>query len=66
MLLTVELNAGAHGNIHELLGGSWSRESVEYANNTSPIVLPFVHDGVVSAGIVTIQSAGTAMLMVLL
>ena len=41
-------NDGAHGEIHELLGGSWSRNVTAYADRTSTIVQPFAHLAVVS------------------
>eukprot|EP00903_Cladosiphon_okamuranus_P013119 g12236.t1 len=43
MALTVSFNDGAHGEIHELLGGSWSRNVTAYAERTDAIVQPFVH-----------------------
>lgn len=49
MALTVSFNVGAHGEIHELLGGSWSRNVTAYADRTDAIVQPFVHQAVVSA-----------------
>lgn len=48
MALTVSFNDGAHGEIHELLGGSWSRNVTAYADRTDAIVQPFVHKAVVS------------------
>ena len=48
MALTVAFNDGAHGEIHELLGGSWSRNATAYADKTDTIVQPFVHKAVVS------------------
>lgn len=44
----MSFNDGAHGEIHELLGGSWSRNATVYADRTNPIVQPFVHQAVVS------------------
>eukprot|EP00752_Nemacystus_decipiens_P013022 g11520.t1 len=46
MALTVAFNDGAHGEIHELLGGSWSRNATDYADRTNTIVQPFVHKAV--------------------
>lgn len=43
MELTEAFNGGAHGNIHGLLGGTWSPEADEYAAVTPYIVIPFVH-----------------------
>lgn len=43
MQQTESFNGGAHGNIHGLLGGTWSAEADEYAAKTPDIVLPFVH-----------------------
>ncbi|CAM9942282.1 unnamed protein product [Scytosiphon promiscuus] len=43
MALTNSFNDQAHGEIHELLGGAWSREATAYAERTNPIVQPFVH-----------------------
>ncbi|CAM9905448.1 unnamed protein product, partial [Ectocarpus fasciculatus] len=43
MLLTESMNAGAHGHIHELLGGAWSSDWFGFFNRTEEIVLPFVH-----------------------
>jgi len=48
MALTESLN-GAHGPIHELLGGSWSMEANAFAKRTSSIVQPFVHQIAVSS-----------------
>lgn len=47
MALTESFNAGAHGGIHQLLGGSWSQQVSAYAERTDPIVQPFVHVAVV-------------------
>ena len=47
MELTVSFNEDAHGEIHELLGGSWSRGVTAYADRTNSIVQPFVHKAVV-------------------
>ncbi|CAN0490372.1 unnamed protein product [Ectocarpus sp. 8 AP-2014] len=43
MLLTESMNAGAHGHIHELLGGAWSSDWSGFYNRTEKIILPFVH-----------------------
>ncbi|CAN0176128.1 unnamed protein product, partial [Hapterophycus canaliculatus] len=43
MLLTEAMNAGAHGHIHELLGGAWSEEWHGFYNRTEEIVLPITH-----------------------
>ncbi|CAM9975327.1 unnamed protein product [Ectocarpus fasciculatus] len=43
MALTESFNEGAHGEIHELLGGAWSLEATAYAERTSDVVQPFVH-----------------------
>lgn len=43
MTLAEAFNGGAHGNIHGLLGGTWSPEADEYAAVTPYIVIPFVH-----------------------
>lgn len=48
MELTQSLNAGAHGHIHELMGGTWSKEWNGFVNRTEEIVLPFAHAVVVS------------------
>ena len=48
MELIESFNGGAHGNIHGVLGGTWSPESYEYAAKTPDIVLPFVHQLYVS------------------
>lgn len=48
MALTVTFNDGAHGEIHELLGGAWSRNATAYADKTDSIVQPFIHKAVVS------------------
>ncbi|CAN0149608.1 unnamed protein product, partial [Hapterophycus canaliculatus] len=34
MALTQSFNAGAHGEIHELLGGTWSLQASAYAEET--------------------------------
>lgn len=49
MALTESFNDGAHGEIHELLGGAWSLEATAYAERTSDVVQPFVHVAVVSS-----------------
>lgn len=43
MLLTESMNAGAHGHIHELLGGAWASEWSGFYNRTEEIVLPMTH-----------------------
>ncbi|CAM9505077.1 unnamed protein product, partial [Laminaria digitata] len=43
MALTVAMNAGAHGHIHELLGGAWSADWHGFYNRTDDIILPFTH-----------------------
>ncbi|CBJ31176.1 putative scytonemin-related tyrosinase [Ectocarpus siliculosus] len=43
MLLTESMNAGAHGHIHELLGGAWSSDWSGFYNRTEKIILPFAH-----------------------
>ncbi|CAN0097768.1 unnamed protein product [Ectocarpus sp. 6 AP-2014] len=43
MALTESFNDGAHGEIHELLGGAWSSEATAYSERTSDLVQPFVH-----------------------
>lgn len=48
MLLTEAMNAGAHGHIHELLGGAWSAEWHGFYNRTEFIVMPVTHVIVVS------------------
>lgn len=48
MTLTDAMNAGAHGHIHELLGGSWAAEWTGVANRTDEIIFPFLHSIVVS------------------
>lgn len=47
MALTAAMNAGAHGHIHELLGGAWSSEWSGFYNRTEEIVLPITHNIVV-------------------
>lgn len=48
MTLTDAMNAGAHGHIHELLGGTWAAEWTGVANRTDEIIFPFLHSVVVS------------------
>lgn len=48
MTLTDAMNAGAHGHIHELLGGTWAAEWTGMANRTNEIIFPFLHSVVVS------------------
>lgn len=48
MALTEAFNGGAHGNIHGLLGGTWSPEADVYAAQTPYLVIPFVHHTYVS------------------
>lgn len=43
MSLTEAFNGGAHGNIHGLLGGTWSPEADAYASETPYHVIPFIH-----------------------
>eukprot|EP00903_Cladosiphon_okamuranus_P022443 g20643.t1 len=43
MLLTESMNAGAHGHIHELLGGAWASEWSGFYGRTEEIVLPITH-----------------------
>eukprot|EP00904_Undaria_pinnatifida_P005044 jgi/Undpi1/166/HiC_scaffold_1.g00163.m1 len=43
MDLTESMNAGAHGHIHELLGGAWSADWHGFFNRTEDIILPFTH-----------------------
>ena len=47
MNLSQSLNAGAHGHIHELLGGSWSADWRGFQEKTSERIFPIVHDIVV-------------------
>lgn len=49
MELTEAFNGGAHGNIHGILGGTWSPEAEGFASATPAIVLPFIHHVYVSA-----------------
>ena len=51
MALTEAFNGGAHGNIHGLLGGTWSPEADVFASQTPYIVIPFVHHTYVSLGV---------------
>lgn len=50
MQLTEAFNGGAHGNVHGILGGTWSPEADKYASATPNIVIPFVHHAYVSEG----------------
>lgn len=50
MLLTAAMNAGAHGHIHELLGGVWALEWSGFYERTEEIILPFTHTIVVREG----------------
>lgn len=43
MALTVSLNEGAHGHIHELMGGTWSSEWSGFDERTESIIFPFLH-----------------------
>eukprot|EP00903_Cladosiphon_okamuranus_P007186 g6978.t1 len=52
MELTEAFNGGAHGNIHGLLGGTWSPEADVYASQTPYIVIPFVHHTYISQKII--------------
>lgn len=47
MSLASAMNDGAHGHIHELLGGTWSRFFHDYPEHTTNVVMPFLHDAVV-------------------
>lgn len=53
MSLTESLNAGAHGHIHELMGGTWSANWHEFRTRTEEIIFPFVHDIVVGKSFMT-------------
>ncbi|CAM9867117.1 unnamed protein product, partial [Ascophyllum nodosum] len=44
MDLTQSLNAGAHGHIHELMGGAWSADWHDFDERTSEIIFPFMHN----------------------
>eukprot|EP00752_Nemacystus_decipiens_P001330 g1320.t1 len=57
MALTEAFNGGAHGNIHGLLGGTWSPEADVYAAETPYIVIPFVHHTYISQKIMWRTSA---------
>ena len=48
MSLSEAMNEGAHGHIHELLGGAWSENWQGFFNRTDDIILPFTHIAVVS------------------
>ncbi len=50
MQLTEAFNGGAHGNIHGVVGGTWSAEAEAFAAVTPDIVLPFIHHVYVSDG----------------
>lgn len=47
VLLSEAMNAGAHGHIHELLGGAWALEWQGFYARTEDIILPFTHTIVV-------------------
>ena len=69
MGLTEYFNNGGHGDIHPLLGGSWSPESTAYANRTNAIVQPFVHEAKVSLryrGVVVLLAVVVSVLLWLL
>ncbi|CAM9529630.1 unnamed protein product [Ectocarpus sp. 12 AP-2014] len=57
MELTEAFNGGAHGNIHGLLGGTWSPEADEYAAVTPYIVIPFVHHAYIAQKIMWRENA---------
>ncbi|CAB1107836.1 unnamed protein product [Ectocarpus sp. CCAP 1310/34] len=57
MKLTEAFNGGAHGNIHGLLGGTWSPEADEYAAVTPYIVIPFVHHAYIAQKIMWRENA---------
>lgn len=48
MELSVWLNSEAHGHIHELLGGTWSKQATAFAANISDITQLFAHNSTVS------------------
>ena len=48
MELTVWLNIGAHGHIHELLGGSWSKQATAFAEKKPDVLQIFAHQSTVS------------------
>lgn len=48
MELAVWLNFGAHGHIHELLGGTWSKQATAFAAKVSDITQLFAHNSTVS------------------
>lgn len=48
MSLTEAFSLGGHGDIHMLLGGSWSPEATAYAERADSIVEPFVRKATVS------------------
>ncbi len=50
MELTEAFNGGAHGNIHGIVGGTWSDAAEAFATVTPDIVLPFIHHVYVSDG----------------
>lgn len=47
MDLTEAMNNGAHGHIHELLGGVWSADWLGFQEKTSERIFPLVHKIVV-------------------
>ena len=63
MSLTEAMNAGAHGHIHELLGGTWAEEwtDLSLTNRTEEIVFPFLHSVVVSYSVLHYTIPGTIL-----
>lgn len=43
MALSKALNTQAHGHLHELMGGTWSKDYGEVASKLTLAVLPFLH-----------------------
>lgn len=48
MALTEAFNHQGHGNVHLLIGGSWSPDATAYVNSVDPIVEPFANVAKVS------------------